>query len=83
MLRLWQGLAIIQGLRNLHATAKQVVEAYGGVFPQTYEELLKLKGVGSYTAAAIASFAFNERVAVLDGNVYRVLLGVWHRNRHC
>ncbi len=77
VLRLWQGLGYYSRARNLHATAKQVVEAYGGVFPQTYEELLKLKGVGSYTAAAIASFAFDERVAVLDGNVYRVLARVF------
>ena len=73
VLRLWQGLGYYSRARNLHKTAKMVVENYGGVFPNTYQELLKLKGVGTYTAAAIASFAFGEKVAVLDGNVYRVL----------
>jgi len=55
------------------AAAKQVVTDYGGAFPDNYQELLKLKGVGNYTAAAIASFAFKEAVAVVDGNVFRVL----------
>jgi A/G-specific adenine glycosylase len=73
VLRLWQGLGYYSRARNLHKTAKIVVENYGGEFPNTYHELLKLKGVGTYTAAAIASFAFGEKVAVLDGNVYRVL----------
>lgn len=73
VLRLWQGLGYYSRARNLHRTAKIVVEDYGGVFPTTYQELLKLKGIGPYTAAAIASFAFREKVAVLDGNVYRVL----------
>jgi A/G-specific adenine glycosylase len=73
VLRLWQGLGYYSRARNLHTTAKMVVENYGGEFPKTYHELLKLKGIGTYTAAAIASFAFGEKVAVLDGNVYRVL----------
>lgn len=73
VLRLWQGLGYYSRARNLHKTAKMVVENYAGEFPKTYQELLKLKGVGTYTAAAIASFAFGEKVAVLDGNVYRVL----------
>lgn len=73
VLKLWQGLGYYSRARNLHHTAKQVVEDYGGAFPDSYAGLLKLKGVGPYTAAAIASFAFNERVAVVDGNVYRVL----------
>ncbi len=73
VLRLWQGLGYYSRARNLHRTAQIVVDEYGGQFPQTYQELLKLKGIGPYTAAAIASFAFNESVAVLDGNVYRVL----------
>ena len=71
VLRLWQGLGYYSRARNLHTTAKAVAEA--GQFPQSYKELLKLKGVGPYTAAAIASFAYNEAVAVVDGNVYRVL----------
>ena len=77
VLRLWQGLGYYSRARNLHTTAKMVVENYGGEFPNTYQELLKLKGIGTYTAAAIASFAFGEKVAVLDGNVYRVLSRVF------
>ncbi|MBI1184153.1 A/G-specific adenine glycosylase [bacterium] len=73
VLRLWQGLGYYSRARNMHATARQVVSQYGGEFPQSYNELIKLKGVGAYTAAAIASFAFNEPKAVLDGNVFRVL----------
>ncbi|PWK27365.1 A/G-specific DNA-adenine glycosylase [Arcicella aurantiaca] len=77
VLRLWQGLGYYSRARNLHTTAKMVIENYGGEFPNTYSELLKLKGIGTYTAAAIASFAFGEKVAVLDGNVYRVLSRVF------
>lgn len=77
VLRLWQGLGYYSRARNLHKTAKMVVDEYDGVFPDSYQELLKLKGVGSYTAAAIASFSYNEPVAVLDGNVYRVLSRVF------
>ncbi|MCC3155656.1 A/G-specific adenine glycosylase [Hymenobacter sp. 15J16-1T3B] len=77
VLRLWQGLGYYSRARNLRHTAQQVVNEYGGQFPNTYAELLKLRGVGPYTAAAIASFAFGERVAVLDGNVYRVLSRVF------
>jgi len=73
VLKLWQGLGYYSRARNLHKTAQQIANGHNGKFPQTYKELLKLKGVGEYTAAAIASFAFNEDVAVLDGNVYRVL----------
>ncbi len=77
VLRLWQGLGYYSRARNLHATAKIVVEQFGGIFPDSYEKLLTLKGVGTYTAAAIASFAYDENVAVLDGNVYRVLARVF------
>ncbi|MEJ8803547.1 A/G-specific adenine glycosylase [Pontibacter sp. H249] len=77
VLRLWQGLGYYSRARNMHHTAQLVVEQYSGNFPNKYEELLKLKGVGSYTAAAIASFAFKEKVAVLDGNVFRVLARVF------
>lgn len=73
VLRLWQGLGYYSRARNLHQTAKQIVADYAGIFPDNYQDLLKLKGIGKYTAAAIASFAYNEAVAVLDGNVYRVL----------
>ncbi|MBD1398550.1 A/G-specific adenine glycosylase [Pontibacter sp. JH31] len=77
VLRLWQGLGYYSRARNMHYTAKQIVAEYGGAFPDRYDELLKLRGVGSYTAAAIASFAFREKVAVLDGNVFRVLARVF------
>jgi A/G-specific adenine glycosylase len=77
VLNLWQGLGYYSRARNLHFTAKTVVNEHKGKFPKTYTELLKLKGVGSYTAAAIASFCFDESVAVVDGNVYRVLSRVF------
>lgn len=73
VMRLWQGLGYYSRARNLHQCAKEITEKYGGDFPGDYKSLLKLKGVGSYTAAAIASFAFGEKVAVVDGNVFRVL----------
>ena len=71
VLSLWQGLGYYSRGRNLHATAKKIQELRN--FPSTYTSLLELKGIGPYTAAAIASFAFHERVAVLDGNVFRVI----------
>lgn len=77
LLRLWQGLGYYSRARNLHQTARYVTDKLGGKFPDTYHELLKMKGIGSYTAAAIASFAFGERVPVVDGNVYRVLARVF------
>ena len=77
VLRLWQGLGYYSRARNLHACAKMVVNEYEGRFPDTYDELLKLKGVGKYTAAAIAAFAFDQPAAVVDGNVYRVLSRVF------
>ena len=69
----WQGLGYYSRARNLHTAAKFVQTEYNGVFPSEYNTILNLKGVGSYTAAAIASFAFNLPHAVVDGNVYRVL----------
>jgi len=72
VLALWQGLGYYSRARNMHACARQIVEDYGAVFPSSYDEIVKLKGVGPYTAAAVASFAFNEPVPVVDGNVYRV-----------
>ncbi len=73
VLKLWQGLGYYSRARNLYITAKNIVSRYNGIFPSDYNELLSLKGIGEYTAAAIASIAFNIPVAVLDGNVYRVL----------
>ena len=73
VLKMWQGLGYYSRARNLHFTAKYIANDLNGEFPSTYKEILKLKGVGDYTASAIASFAFNEPTAVVDGNVYRVL----------
>jgi A/G-specific adenine glycosylase len=69
----WQGLGYYSRARNLHFTAKYIVHELNGVFPKKYIDLIKLKGVGDYTASAIASICFDESVAVLDGNVFRVL----------
>lgn len=73
VLNLWQGLGYYSRARNLHASAKMIVSDFSGIFPENYQTIIQLKGVGPYTAAAIASFAFNEKVSVVDGNVYRVL----------
>lgn len=77
VMKLWQGLGYYSRARNLHFTAKHVANKLNGQFPVTFEELRKLKGVGDYTAAAIASFAYNEKRAVVDGNVIRVLSRVF------
>ena len=73
VLKLWQGLGYYSRARNLHDTAQQISTQFGGVFPDTFEGLLALKGVGVYTASAIASICFDRPKAVVDGNVYRVL----------
>jgi len=73
VLKVWQGLGYYSRARNLHAGAKYVLQQLNGVIPSNYEELLKIKGVGEYTAAAIGSFAFNIPLPVVDGNVNRVL----------
>ena len=73
VLKLWQGLGYYSRARNMHFTAKYIVENLNGKFPSSYDEILKLKGVGEYTAAAVASFSFDEKKAVLDGNVFRLL----------
>ena len=73
ILKHWQGLGYYSRARNMHATAKHVAFNLAGKFPSTFKEIKQLKGVGDYTAAAIASFSFNEKRAVVDGNVYRVL----------
>ena len=77
LLRLWQGLGYYSRARNLHQTARFVTTHLDKKFPSNYHDLLKMKGIGVYTAAAIASFAFGERVPVVDGNVYRVLARVY------
>ncbi|WP_281615554.1 A/G-specific adenine glycosylase [Flammeovirga sp. SubArs3] len=73
VLHLWQGLGYYSRARNMHIAANEVMEKWNGQFPDNYKDLLTLKGVGKYTAAAIASFGFKEKVATVDGNVYRVL----------
>lgn len=77
VLRLWQGLGYYSRARNLHNCAKDLVSNYNSVFPSTFESLKKLRGIGDYTAAAIASFSFKQPVAVVDGNVFRVLARVF------
>jgi A/G-specific adenine glycosylase len=73
VLKLWQGLGYYSRARNLHKTAQFVAAELNGIFPDNYKNLLQLKGIGEYTAAAIASFSYNETVPVVDGNVFRVL----------
>lgn len=73
VLLLWQGLGYYSRARNLHASAKYIVDVLDGVFPTNYKDLLVLKGVGDYTASAISSICYNEPQPVVDGNVYRVL----------
>ena len=73
VLKLWQGLGYYSRARNLHFTAKYIIDELNAIFPDNYNSLLKLKGVGDYTASAIASFVYGECTPVVDGNVYRVL----------
>lgn len=73
VLKLWEGLGYYSRARNLHFTAKDIVQRYNGIFPKDHSDIIALKGIGPYTAAAIASFAFGQRYAVLDGNVLRVV----------
>jgi A/G-specific adenine glycosylase len=77
VLKQWQGLGYYSRARNLHAGAQYIMEQCGGVFPQTYDAILKIKGVGEYTAAAIASLGFGLPFAAVDGNVFRVLTRIF------
>jgi A/G-specific adenine glycosylase len=77
LLRLWQGLGYYSRARNLQKAAQLVMRDFAGTFPSNYEDIITLPGVGPYTAAAIASFAFDEAKAVVDGNVFRVLSRVF------
>jgi len=77
ILRLWQGLGYYSRARNLHFAAKQIIKEFNGTFPSTYNDIIKLKGVGEYTAAAISSIVYQLPHAVVDGNVYRVLSRVF------
>lgn len=73
VLKYWQGLGYYSRARNLHTAAKDVMERFGGVFPNQYKDVISLKGIGEYTAAAIVSFVWNQPYPVVDGNVFRVL----------
>ncbi len=70
VLKMWQGLGYYSRARNLHFTAKHIAKNLNGQFPSNYKEIIKLKGIGDYTASAISSICFNEATAVVDGNVY-------------
>jgi A/G-specific adenine glycosylase len=78
VMKLWQGLGYYNRARNMLRTARIISHEYKGKFPRSYDELIRLKGIGPYTAAAVSSFAFNEPRAVVDGNVYRVLARVFN-----
>jgi A/G-specific adenine glycosylase len=73
VLSIWQGLGYYSRARNIHFAAKQIISDFGCTFPDTYEKILQLKGVGTYTAAAVSSIAFGERQVVVDGNVLRFI----------
>lgn len=73
IMRAWQGLGYYTRARNLHFSAKYIMKNFKGVFPDTYEEILSLKGIGTYSAAAIASIAFNLSFPVIDGNINRLI----------
>lgn len=72
-MKLWEGLGYYNRVRNMQAAACTVVEEYGGKLPESYEKLMSLKGIGSYTAGAIASIAYGIAVPAVDGNVLRVV----------
>ena len=74
LLKLWEGLGYYNRVRNMQTAAQTIMSEYGGVIPDEYEELLKLKGIGHYTAAAISSIAYNHPAAAVDGNVLRILM---------
>jgi len=73
VLKYWQGLGYYSRARNLHAAARMIINQFGGIFPEDYNSVLKLKGIGEYTAAAIVSFAWNKPYPVVDGNVFRFI----------
>ena len=77
VLKLWEGLGYYNRCKNLHKTAQQIVNEFNGKFPENYSQLMTLKGIGPYTAAAIASFAYNLPYSVIDGNVKRVLARIY------
>lgn len=80
VLKLWQGLGYYSRARNMHKTARNIVENHHGKFPENYEDIINLKGIGEYTAAAIVSFAYNQAYPVVDGNVMRCLSRIYGIN---
>lgn len=76
--RYWQGLGYYTRARSLHATAKKIVNEFGGEFPQTRQDVLKLKGIGPYTVASFLALAFNQPETVVDGNVMRIIARLYH-----
>ncbi len=77
VLKVWQGLGYYSRARNLHQSAKTIMEKYQGQLPKSYNDLMEIKGIGSYSAGAIASFAYKEVVPAIDGNVYRVIARIF------
>ncbi len=81
LLKLWEGLGYYSRAKNLQASAKKIVEEKG-IMPSSYQEILKLPGIGEYTAGAISSIAFNEKVPAIDGNVFRVIMRIQNSTRN-
>ncbi len=81
VLQAWQGLGYYSRAHNLHFTAQHIYFVLKGIFPSTYSEILKLKGVGKYTAAAIASISFNEKIPAIDGNAFRVYSRIFNSDK--
>jgi len=77
VLKAWQGLGYYSRARNIHQAAKNIAERYAGKFPESFEDILAIKGIGRYTAGAIASIAFNQDRPIVDGNVLRVLSRIY------
>lgn len=77
VLKVWQGLGYYSRARNMHAAAKTIIEQHAGIFPSDYKDIITLKGVGEYTAAAIASIAFGVREPAVDGNVARIICRIF------
>ncbi|MEG0368293.1 MAG: A/G-specific adenine glycosylase, partial [Coprobacillus sp.] len=75
--KMWEGLGYYRRAKHLHETAQIIIEDHDGVFPQTYEEVIALKGIGAYTAGAICSIAFHQHVPAIDGNVLRIISRVF------
>ncbi len=82
LLKLWEGLGYYSRARNLKKAALIIIEEYQGIMPSTYEEILRLPGIGEYTAGAIASIAFQVKVPAIDGNVFRVIMRLQNSNRN-